>query len=270
MRGTWSLSLFRRYRPHLTVGSMLRLRTALMAGGAGRLGEQETIAVRLRHAGSTALVLRPGSSDLGTFDEVFVGGVYDGVVRHAPETGTIIDLGANIGLASLFFLLRFPRARLLAIEPAPDNFALLTRNLAPFSARGCAVTRRAALWGADQPVTFSTAAAGRFDSGTIGEQPDAAASDAAEAEVPGMSMPAILAHAGFDTVDLLKVDVEGAERHLFAGGDEWLDRVGCLAVEFHGTARAECGFDAVVARHGFRLVEQNPHTTLAVRDGRPR
>lgn len=44
-----------------------------------------------------------------------------------PET--ILDIGANIGIASIFFALRYPSAKIYAFEPIPENFELLKRNI---------------------------------------------------------------------------------------------------------------------------------------------
>src|SRR5271156_3378543 len=45
-----------------------------------------------------------------------------------PEEGkTVLDIGANVGAAALYFARLFPNARIYAFEPAPDNFAVLER-----------------------------------------------------------------------------------------------------------------------------------------------
>jgi len=56
----------------------------------------------------------------------------------------------------------------------------------------------------------------------------------------------------------------GAEVQLFEGDMAWLDRVGCLAIEFHHTTRADTDFDALIARHGFYIVSDDSHTVVAL------
>ncbi len=56
----------------------------------------------------------------------------------------------------------------------------------------------------------------------------------------------------------------GAEVQLFEGDMAWLDRVGCLAIEFHHTTRANTDFDALIARHGFYIVSDDSHTVVAL------
>jgi len=79
-------------------------------------------------------------------------------------------------------------------------------------------------------------------------------------------MRSILAKSGFGNVDLLKVDIEGGERHLFAGDLAWLDCVTCIVLEFHAAKREESGFDSIKARKGFKVIEPNSHTILALRN----
>lgn len=73
--------------------------------------------------------------------------------------------------------------------------------------------------------------------------------------VQGMTMDALIDRSGFERVDLLKMDVEGAEAGMFATGSDWLRRVRSLAVEFHGDARTDCDFDRIVAGHGMKITE---------------
>ena len=77
------------------------------------------------------------------FDEIFIKKVYD---RHGivvSEGSTIIDVGANIGLFSLFCLQYSKSINILCIEPLPPNFKVLKRNLADYTKKkneGCNIT----------------------------------------------------------------------------------------------------------------------------------
>jgi FkbM family methyltransferase len=50
------------------------------------------------------------------------------LVGNLDSTAFIIDGGANIGIASLYFLNQYPTARLVAVEPSPANFEDLARE----------------------------------------------------------------------------------------------------------------------------------------------
>jgi FkbM family methyltransferase len=58
--------------------------------------------------------------------EIFVDGCYDAPLE-AP--GTIVDGGANTGMATLYFAIRWPGARILAFEPSSSGYALLVANV---------------------------------------------------------------------------------------------------------------------------------------------
>ena len=60
-------------------------------------------------------------------DEIFLTGTYD--VGELPPRPVIVDCGANIGIASLYFVHRYPDCRIIAFEPDPAAYRLLDRNL---------------------------------------------------------------------------------------------------------------------------------------------
>ena len=79
-------------------------------------------------------------------------------------------------------------------------------------------------------------------------------------------MAEIVAESTFDRIDILKIDIEGAEVQMFRSDLGWLDRVRSILIEFHGNSRAESKFDSIVKHHGFRIREEDWHTVVAVRD----
>jgi FkbM family methyltransferase len=165
---------------------------------------------------------------------VFLQRQYAGLPVRAPRV--ILDIGANIGLASLFFLRRYPRARVIAVEPDPDNFALARDNLRPF-ARRCTLVR-GALWSHTTRLTLRPGAA-----------PWATQVVPGDGAVPAFSLDDLLARFGLPFVDLLKIDIEGAEEEVFrADHGAALARVGCCAAELHGPACA-AAFHAAARRH---------------------
>ena len=81
---------------------------------------------RLRHP----FILRAGTSDVNVFEQIFVNREYDFKLHNYP--GLIIDGGANIGLASIRFANKFPRAEIIAVEPDNSNFEMLIKNTANY------------------------------------------------------------------------------------------------------------------------------------------
>src|ERR1700761_5069168 len=92
--------------------------------------------------GKREVFFRPDASDRDVLKQVFDRGEYaflrfrqgQGLIelcQRQAERGLrplIIDAGANIGAASLYFAATFPRARIIAIEPVRENYDMLVRN----------------------------------------------------------------------------------------------------------------------------------------------
>jgi FkbM family methyltransferase len=171
---------------------------------------------------------RPGTSDLQVFSQIFVEREY-APFDDLRGVGTILDCGANVGYSSVYFLDRFPKARLLAIEPDEMNFEVLSRNLAPFGDRALAV--RGGVWNACGRLHVSEGV--YRDGGKWSVQVRLARGDES-GSFPSFDLPALMNRAGFDRVSLLKIDVEGAEALVFdSTSSAWLDRVDNIAIELH-------------------------------------
>lgn len=187
------------------------------------------------------LWLRTHSGDLFVLYEVFLSRCYDIPGFDVAKAALIVDLGANIGLTTLYFAGRSPLARFLCVEPLPGNAALLRRNLA--SVPGAIIVEAAA--GMTGPLSFddSRPAWGGF------------LSPGGRITVEAVSMDDLLqAHAPNARVDLLKMDIEGGEQEVLAGPAAWLDRVDCIVAELHPPFTFE-RFRAVLTERGFAVYE---------------
>lgn len=190
--------------------------------------------------------LRVPTSDVCVFEQVLIHGEYDFEVERAPAT--IIDAGANIGLASIFFANRFPEARIVAIEPEEGNFDILVKNVAPY---GNIVPLRAALWHENRKIHLVDPCLGHWgfmtqDAGD-GEKRFGRTLDLVQA----LTMDRILRDHGIDHVDILKIDIEGAEREVFRDPSAWLDKVDALIVELHERLKPGCNRSFYASTHGF-------------------
>ena len=214
---------------HMRLGRGAALFGWVPAGGdAPRL-------IRLR-SGVSVLVRR---RDAVPFYEQFGLGCYDVPLPGAVRS--VLDLGANVGYAAVALSARHPGARFACVEPDRESFALLERNLALNHVD--AVVVRGAVAGA--PGRFSVASG------------DAPASNRAVADpggdIEGVTVGEVLTRAGFESVDLIKVDVEGAEAEVFADVGSWEAQVRAIVAELHapfGVADA----DALLAPHGYTRV----------------
>jgi FkbM family methyltransferase len=144
--------------------------------------------------------------------------------RSRTETPRILDCGANVGLASLYFKRLYPQARVTAYEADPSLFAMLDANLAR---NGAAEVERthAALWTTNGTLTFQCEGS---DSGMIGSLPGAVAGRSTA--VPSLRLRDVLQQG---PIDLLKLDIEGAEDAVLDDCADVLGNVRALVMDLH-------------------------------------
>jgi len=177
------------------------------------------------------VILRAGTTDIEVFKKIFIDMEYALPFDVAPST--IIDLGANTGLASIFFLSRYSTAQIIAVEPDPENFAMLKRHLGGLSNVTCV---QAAVWTCDGQVNL-------IDPGIGSWGMQVSASNQAggnERIVNAISMPTLLSQLPSGRVDLLKIDIEGAERELFSDSAGWIQQVTAIVIELHDRFKHGC------------------------------
>jgi FkbM family methyltransferase len=160
------------------------------------------------------VVFPDGPSAGSAYQEIFVKRMYE---IPAVESPRMIDGGANIGLAGVFFKRRYPKARVTCFEADPAVAGYLKRNLESAGAGDFEVVE-AALWGEETVLRF---AAEGSDAGRVGAE-------------GGMEVPAVrLSPYLNEPVDLLKLDIEGAELEVLRECRESLGQVKHLFVEYH-------------------------------------
>lgn len=188
-------------------------------------------------AGTRSFHFRTGATDKQVVAQVFGQQQYDlrrlarfgdlaaflKILRESGRRPLIIDAGANIGAASVFMAINLPRARIIAIEPEADNFALLTRNVAGLDVH-CVQAALAAHPGHTRLV----------DPG-MGAWAYRTAVDGSGPQVPTVSVNQLLAEHGDATLVpfLVKIDIEGGERDLFSANTDWLASMPLVIVELH-------------------------------------
>ena len=189
------------------------------------------------------VALRLSTSDIATFKQVFVNKEYDS--PHLPKSATaIIDLGANIGLSTVFFGIKYPGARILAVEPEEQNYQLLLTNTAALGSRVHPIN--AAAWVRDGLVNLHTKSEEGADLGAWGARVSESGNWSSR-EVRCVTPRTLLHDAGLESVDILKIDIEGAEFELFSEGTEtWLSRALLIIIETHDRFRP--GSDGAVRR----------------------
>lgn len=206
--------------------------------------------------------MRDGSSvrsrivDAGALLSVHVDRDYDAPGTDWSMARAIVDIGAHVGSFAVWAAQRSPKARLLAVEPNPETFELLTQNIRDnrLEGRVCAVN---AAVGAAEGV-------GRLELVAHSLGTRLARAEEGHLSVRVQTLPGLLAEAGIEEVDVLKIDCEGMEYAVLeAIGPEFLRRIGVLTCEYHPEPGHDVQeLDAVLRAAGFRV--QRPNTQLGV------
>lgn len=197
---------------------------------------------------------RANTSDFEVFQQIFVDRQYM-CMEVVPETGLVIDCGANVGYSSAYFLSRYPRCQVIAIEPDPANFELLRRNLAPYGSRAKLIN--AGVW--SHPARLALVEMPYRDGREWARQVRECL-PGEESGLPAVAIGNLLEESEWDRISLLKVDIEGAEAVVFSTNYEpWIDRVNCIVIELHDDSSFGPGsaiFAEAINGRGFSIAQR--------------
>jgi FkbM family methyltransferase len=196
-----------------------------------------------------------GWTDKGVMSHFFTPG-YRILDSPANPVRVIVDAGANIGIETLRFRHFHPEARIVAIEPDSGNFAILSRNA---GTDGKIELLNTGLWSHKCRLHIIPGASAE------GFRAEEVKADPQPGDVEAVSIPSIMESFGLDEIDILKLDIEGAEYQVFTAADvqSWIPRVKVLIFECPDADRAGttqtifeklAGLDFVCHIHGENLV----------------
>lgn len=181
-----------------------------------------------------------------SFEEIFLNRVYE--FPSDNPSPLIIDGGANIGLSVLFFKQMYPQSRIIAFEPDPHVFEVLQENVGTFDLENVTLIN-AALWTEDGTLEFYSEGG---DAGRLLVPNDLAAPQT----VPTHSLARYLDQP----VDLLKLDIEGAEVDVLSSCAQQLAKVTRIFVEYHsfvGQEQRLVELLQILRSAGFRVYVQS-------------
>lgn len=192
------------------------------------------------------LFLRAPSTDVRVFEQIFLKREYDFEVKKAPRT--IIDAGANIGLASVYFSNKFPDAKIIAVEPERSNFEILERNAAAYDNITPVL---AALWHENTTIDLVDPELGKWGFMTQARNGGEEPLGETVHEVQAITVETIMKEHELDRIDILKIDIEGAEREVFSDPTAWIGKVDALIVELHERLKLGCNRSFYNSTNGF-------------------
>jgi FkbM family methyltransferase len=202
--------------------------------------------------------LRMRTTDASVFEEIILNEEY--LVERSLSPKVIVDAGANIGLTSIYFANKYPEARIFSIEPEAGNFRMLVKNAAPYPQ---ITPIQAALWKDSTPLELSNPGDGNWGFQTR----ERGNSDSTTVSVPAITIDSLLKQFDLPSIDLLKVDIEGAEKEVFADSSGWIDRIGGIMVELHDRYKPGCSETVLAATRDFSVKWQKGETSFLFRNG---
>ena len=191
-------------------------------------------------------LLRIPSSDIPTYKQVFIKQDYNFLIEKQPET--IVDAGANIGLASIYFANKYPDAKIIALEPEQSNFELLKKNVAPYPQ---IVPVQAALWNKNEEIHLIDPGLGKWGFMTEMKHPSEKLPGKLCHPVMAMTIDKIMKEYTLTKIDILKIDIEGAEREVFSDTSSWIEKIDSIIIELHERIKAGCNRSFFIGSKGF-------------------
>jgi FkbM family methyltransferase len=176
--------------------------------------------------GKTLSILRPATLAVGWFRSVLDGREYPRPPFLPDRPPVVADVGANIGISTLYFALRFAGAKIWAFEPSRVPFHCLRQNTASFPN---VTPVNVGLFSADRRVTLHHGRSCVTDS-VMRHHHSTGSTETVELR---RASELLAEHLGDSYISILKVDTEGCELPILRDLAGWYDRIDCLYYEYH-------------------------------------
>jgi FkbM family methyltransferase len=170
--------------------------------------------------------LRPGTADQNVYEEIFGAREYD---IDLGDPIFIVDAGAHVGLSSVFFASKYPKATVIAIEPEPSNFEVLLRNVEQYSN---IKPMWAGLWSRKTHLRIQNSDVATW-SFRVSEDPSGNG-------IPAFGVEDLITDFNVKRIDVLKIDIEGSELEVLNNSKPWIDAVRALIIELHDRFQPGC------------------------------
>jgi FkbM family methyltransferase len=179
-----------------------------------------------------ALTYRPGTSDQSLIYDILLkpGKKAEYWLPDDIDAKIVLDIGANIGIASNYLSRRFPQARIFAFEPVPGNFALLAKNV---ESLGNVRPFQKALGAKDGSFEMLHSDSNQNMGGYSFHEAGSNAEKRIRVEV--REARSMMREIGVESADVIKIDTEGSEYDILTNlGRDFLGKVKWIYGELHG------------------------------------
>ena len=188
---------------------------------------------------------RTSDGELDIFYEIFWDRIYNLPQSYFDQFNLIVDLGSYTGLSAIFFLSKSKSAKVICVEPETGNYELLLVNLELEILEGRIIPVQAAVSDSEGHVSINLAPL-KYNNSIYKAARDGDSVDS-------LSLNGLFSKLRIDHIDLLKIDIEGSEKFLFAAETQWLEKVDHVIIEIHSETDRKMCFEALVSR-GFEIM----------------
>ena len=200
------------------------------------------------------------SSDVLVFNQIFGYKEYEPVVKTYLENFrinnvvNIIDAGANIGSASMYFIDTFKNVKIVSIEPEKHNFDSLLFNLKNHDS---CIKLKAGIWSRDANLKVINDFRDKSDwAFRVIETDD-------NDGIQSFSINTLQQKFNFEYIDILKIDVEGSEKEIFTSINtdlNFLHKTKVIALEIHDEFNCREDIYKILEEYNFSFFEDQEST----------
>lgn len=188
------------------------------------LRENALIILKLKGL-SHNIYLRNRTYDTNIFYQIFIEEELE--MKYNGRINNILDLGANIGLSTLFFLRKYPETSIISVEPDLNNFKVLERNTCNY---GNVKRLNSGIYGKNCTLYLVDIGEGEASYRVL----EFSNGYRIINEVNCIDISTLKLRYGIGQLDIIKMDIEGSESScLIANSHDWLNQTKYLLVEIH-------------------------------------
>lgn len=161
-----------------------------------------------------------------------------------------LDIGANIGSTSLLWNSETKYGKIYAIEPHPMTYLSLIRNIQINKAEQEIFPHQLSIGADDGEMTLFIP-----EDGTMAMMPGNYSWIGSEITIPSLSLDSFIKKEGLDSIDIMKIDIEGYEVEALKGASKTLKNTKHVVLEYHSLKlKEEC--IEILKKNGFDIIEK--------------
>jgi FkbM family methyltransferase len=176
----------------------------------------------------TKYLFRPRTEDFGIINEIYVVKEYHPLIKYIHKNSIIIDIGAQMGVFSIFAANKDKNVRVYSYEPYSPNFNLLKKNISLNKMSHRILPFKLGVSGKKEKRDFVLCPINTGGHGFYCKDSDK------KIKIDTISLKDVFDKNKIEKCDFLKMDCEGAEYEiLYKTPKKYLDKIKSISMEYH-------------------------------------